>query len=103
MLVSCGDTSVRIWSLADGELLHTVQLPSWCYNFDLNYGRTLLAVADYRGGSIYNFSTRVKIMEKQLNVPNVDANFISDVRFNESGTKLIVGQHNGQLYRIDLY
>ena len=98
-LVSCGDTTIRIWSLADGSSLHTLYLPGLCINFDLNSEGTLLAVAHYQGVSIYNFSSLDKIAEKKPATPN---SYVSDVRFNEPGTKLIIGQYNGQVSKIDL-
>ena len=95
MLVSCGDQTIRIWNLKNGNLLHTLYFPSWCYNFDLNSEKTLLAVAHVKGVSIYNFSSRSKLMEIELDTA-------SDVRFNESGTRLIVSQHDGKIFKIDL-
>ena len=71
VLVSCGGPLVRIWSLADGELLDTLQLLDWCYNFDLSHEGTLLAVVHHIGVSIYDFSTRFKIMEKEPGVDKV--------------------------------
>ena len=56
MIVSCGDKTLRIWNLADGNLLHKLHLPSWCKNFDLNSENTLMAVAHYGGVSIWDFS-----------------------------------------------
>ena len=96
MLVSCGDKTVRLWSLDDGKLLHKLQLPSWCYNFDLNTGKTILAVAHYEGVSIWDFHNLIQTMEIELD-------HVNDVRFNEPGTTLIVGQSNGQVSKIDLY
>ena len=86
---------IRIWDLTDGKLLHKLKLPDWCNNFDLNSDRTLLAVAHEKGVSIWNFLSLSKIKEIELNA-------VMDVRFNESGTKLIVGQYNGQVSKIDL-
>ena len=96
MIVSCGDKTVRIWSLEDGTLLHKLQLPSWCDNFDLNSEKTLLAVAHTEGVSIWDFSNIIQIMEVELES-------VSDVRFNDPGTTLIVGQFNGQVSKIGLY
>ena len=95
-LVSCGDQTVRIWKLKNGNLLRTLYLPSWCNNFDFNSKSTILAVAHANGVSIYDFSNLMKIMEIELNQ-------VMDVRFNESGTKLIVGQYDGKVFKIDLY
>ena len=96
MIVSCGDKTVRIWNLQDGKLLHKLQLPSWCYNFDLNSEKSLLAVADYEGVSIWDFLNEVQISEIKLHM-------VTDARFNEQGTTLIVGQFDGQVSKIDLY
>ena len=96
MIVTCGDTTVRIWNLENGKLLHKLKLPSWCKNFDLNSEKTLLAVAHQQGVSIWDFHNRIQIMEIELND-------VTDVRFNEHGTTLIVGQFDGQVSRIDLF
>ena len=98
MLLSCGDTTVRFWNLEDGTPLNTLHLDtgSWCNNFDLNSESTLLAVAHYKGVSIYNFSSLVRIYKIELED-------VADVRFNEPGTRLIVGQKNGQVSKIDLF
>ena len=95
LLVTCGDTTVRIWNITDGKQLHKLQLLGWCSTFDLNSDRTLLAVAHQHGVSIYNFSSLSKLTEIQLFK-------VMDVRFNEPGTMLIVGQHDGQLTIIKL-
>ena len=95
-LVSCGDQTIRFWKLKNGNLLRTLYLPSWCNNFDLNSDSTLLAISHQKGVSIYDFQNLMKIMEIELNQ-------VMDVRFNESGTKLIVGQYDGKVFKIDLY
>ena len=94
-IVSCGDTTVRIWNLEDGKLLHKLQLPDLCHNFDLNPEKTLLAVAHYIGVSIWDFQNLAQISEIELDR-------VMDVRFNEQGTRLIAGQKNGQIYKIDV-
>ena len=94
-LVSCGDKTVRIWSLKDGTLLHELKLPGRCNNFDLNSERTLLAVAHNKGVSIWDFRNLVQIREIELDIAN-------DVRFNEPGTTLIIGQLNGQVSKVSL-
>ena len=94
-LISCGSKAVRIWSLEDGKLLKKLRLPNWCRNIDLNSERTILAVGFYNGVVIYDFSTLVELMTIELDVVN-------DVRFNELGTKLIVGQYNGQISVINI-
>ena len=96
MVISCGDKTVRIWNLKDGKLLHKLQLSGWCRNFDLNSGKTILAVAHHEGVSIWDFENRIQISEIELNKVN-------DVRFNEPGTTLVVGQFDGQVSKIDLY
>ena len=96
LVLSCGDKSIQSWNLEDGKLLHKLQLPDWCYNFDLNSEKSLLAVAHESGVSIWNFSNKVQIMEIELDE-------VTDVRFNEYGTTLIVGQNEGQVSKIDLY
>ena len=105
MVISCGDTTVRMWSLPHGKLLHTLDLPDSCTDFDLNSESTLLAVAHAIGVSIYDLSSVAQIMEIDftpfINVRQSD--YVTDVRFNESGRKLSVAQHNGQVSKIDLY
>ena len=96
MVISCGDKSVRIWNLQDGKLLHKLQLSGWCLNFDMNNEKTLLAVAHTAGVSIWDFFDKIRISETELST-------VSDVRFNEQGTTLIVGQFDGQVSKIDLY
>ena len=95
VVISCGYKAIRIWELNNGKQLHKLDLPSFCNNFDLNTDETLLAVAHEKGVSIWNFLSLSKIKEIELNA-------VMDVRFNESGTKLIVGQYNGQVSKIDL-
>ena len=48
--------------------------------------------------SIYNFSNLNKIMD----IPVMELNSVMDVRFNEPGTRLIAGQHDGKVFKIDL-
>ena len=96
LVLSCADKTLRIWNLRGGNLLQKLHLPQWCRNFDLNSEKTVLAIAHDEGVSIWDYSKRNKIMEIELHQVN-------DVRFNEAGTKLIVGQFNGQVSRIDLY
>ena len=96
MIVSCGGTSVQIRNLEDGKLLHKLLIPIWCSNFDLNSQKTLLAIAHAEGVSIWDFSNLVEITRIAMNLVN-------DVRFNEPGTTLIIGQEDGQISKIDLY
>lgn len=96
VVISCGYKAIRIWELNNGKQLHKLDLPSFCNNFDLNTDETLLAVAHEKGVSIWNFSSFSQIMEIELES-------VSDVRFNEPGTKLIFGQYNGNVWKIDLY
>ena len=95
LLVSCGDTTIQIWNVTSSKQLHILNLPSWCYNFDLDSKRTLLAVAHGTGVSIWNFSSLNKIIEMELDNA-------SDVRFDETGTQLIIGQYDGQVTKMDL-
>lgn len=94
--ILCWYNTVRILDLKDGKFLHQIRLPDWCRNFDLNSQKTLLAVAHDEGVSIWNFSNLVKISETELKS-------VFDVRFNKAGTRLIVGQKDGQISKIDLY
>ena len=95
-LVSCAhDKAVRIWNLEDGKLLHKLRLPGLCENFDLNNERTLLAVSHDTGVSIWDFQNLIQIWEIELDGVN-------DLRFNEPGTTLIVGQFNGQVSKVSL-
>ena len=96
MVLSCGDRSVRIRNLEDGKLLYKLRLLGWCYNFDLNSEKTLLAVAHAGGVTIWDFTHILRIMEIELET-------ILDVRFNEHGTTLILGHYDGEISRIDLY
>ena len=96
MVISCGDKAVRIWNVEDGKLSHKLQLLSWCNNFDLNREKTLLAVAHTEGVSIWDFLNKIQISETKLSK-------VKDVRFNEQGTTLIVGQFDGKIFKIDLY
>ena len=95
-ILSGAATTLRIWNLADGELLHEHKLPGWCWNCDMNREKTLLAVALHDGVSLWDFRNLVQIKEIKLDG-------VTDVRFNEPGTTLIVGQFNGQVSKIDLY
>ena len=89
-VLSCGDKIVRVWSLA-GRELYEFRHSNWCNNFDLNMDKTLLAVAHSDGLSIWNFSSRIKLKE-------IEINDVWDVRFNESGTKLVFGLYDGTIY-----
>ena len=62
MIVSCGGTTAQIRNL-EGKLLHKLQIPNWCHNFDLNSEKTLLAIAHAEGISIWDFLNIVQIME----------------------------------------
>ena len=95
MIVSCGDKTVRIWNLEDGNIFYKMLLPDLCNNFDLNSEKTLLSVAHDKGVSIWDFANRIQISEIELKK-------VTDVRFNEPGTSLIVGQEDGQVSKIDL-
>ena len=95
-IISCGSKTVQIWNLEDGELLHKLQLPGWCWNCDMNWKKTLLAVGLHNGVSLWDFHNLTQIMEIELDK-------VTDVRFNEQGTTLIVGQFDGQVSKIDLY
>ena len=108
LLVSCGDTTIRIWKLKNGNYLHELQLPDWCRNFDLNWKNTLLAVAHDLGVSIWDFSRLRSFDGKdfsvQISIMEITTlEKVMDVRFSESGTRLIVGQHDGKVFKIDLY
>ena len=96
LIVTCADKTVRIWSLENGELLDKLQLADACTSFDLNSDQTLMVVAHHKGVSIWNFSSMIKITEIALDI-------VTDVRFNDHGTQLIVGQFHGQVSKIDLY
>ena len=96
MLVSCGHTTVRFWNVTDGKQLHQLEITDYCAMFDLNPGRTLLAVAHNSGVSIWDFSSRTKLTE-------INFNDVVDVRFNEDGTKLIVGQYDGQVSLVGMH
>ena len=96
LLVSCGDTTIQIWNVTSSEQLHMLQLSGHCNNFDMNSERTLVAVAQGNGVSIWNFSTLNKIMQLEL----YD---ISDIRFDDSGLQLIIGKFDGQITKMDLY
>ena len=100
MIVSCGDKTVRIWNLKNSKLLHKLQLPGGCRNFDLNSERTVLAVAHHIGVSIWDFQNLIQIMEIELN--DVNVNGVNDVRFNMHGTRLIFGQFDGQITKVSL-
>lgn len=96
LIVSCGDTTIRIWNLTDGEELHRLHLPGWCNNFDLNRQETVLVVGDTKGFSIWDFQTRLKLKETEVE------SGVTDVRFNESGLKLVVGIHDGRVWQTKL-
>ena len=95
LLVTCGENTVRFWKVENGDPLDTLYLPNWCHNFDLNSEQTLLAVAHRNGVSIYKFSSRIKLMEIELEEA-------TDVRFNEPGKRLIASQYDGKIFKIDL-
>ena len=98
-IISCGtDRTTRIWDIETKKELHKFKHPAECFNFDLNRERTLLAVAHGAGFSIWDFSSQMKIKEEK-------SKKVKDLRFNESGTVLIVGKeakNGGKIHLFDL-
>ena len=95
-IVSCGDNTFRFWNLTNGEEVNKLQLLDECRNFDLDSKRTRLAVAHKSGVDIWDFAKRTKLAEIKTD------EHVNDVRFNDSGTKLIIGEYSGQISRIYL-
>ena len=101
-IISCGDKTIRIWSIEDGKKLDVLRHQETCHNFDLNREKQLLAVAHESGITVWDFSTKTKI--KDIDGPGYLQTKISasDVQFNKSGNKLIVGNVDGQVLQIDI-
>ena len=97
-LVSCGpgEKAIRFWSLQNGEEVTKLKLSGECRNFELNSKRTRMAVAHNSGVEIWDFASRKRLKEIKTN------DSVNDVRFNESGTKLIIGEYSGQVSKVDL-
>ena len=107
LLLASGGIMVKIWNLKSGNLLHKLQLPNMLCNFDLDPQNTLLAVAHYHGVSIWDFSSLKSFdgLDYSVRSPIMDIKLqdVMDVRFNEPGTRLIVGQYDGKVFKVDLY
>ena len=92
MLLRSLSRTVRIWDLENGKELHKLEHSGECMTFDFNANKTLLAVGHETGISIWNWTTRTKAQEIEMYRP-------ADVRFNESGKKLIVGSYSsGEIF-----
>ena len=99
-LITCGnDKSTKIWDLGDGKKLHELEQSSPCWNFDISSNKSLLAIASEYELVLLDFS---KITEIKKFVLGTHENELEDMRFNQSGTKLVAGLHEGEVFKIDL-
>lgn len=96
LLITCGGRIIKVWKSKNGKLLKKILLSDYCYNVHLNPDRTLLAVAYQKGVLIWNFSNYTLIKEIQIGP-------VYDAKFNDLGTKVIFGEYDGELYKVDLY
>ena len=96
-IISCSaDKTTRIWNLEDGKLLKKLHHSKSCSNFDLNLKTMLLAVAHRSGVTLWDFLTKTKIKDIDL------AGSVADLRFNQSGKILIIGKHDGEVFKADI-
>ena len=96
-LISCSeDNSTRIWDLEYGKQIHRLEQSSPCNNFDISPDESLIAVATDYELVLLDFSKLTTIKKFKLRSSHMD------VRFNQSGSRLIVGIDGGEVFKIDL-
>ena len=88
------DKTVRFWSLSNGQEIAKLDHDNSCFNFDISPSGKILAVGGNYFVAIWRLDTFVKI--KQFDFTD----FVFDVRFNESGDKLLAGTWNGAVHLI---
>lgn len=98
VITCCNDKSVRVLALESGEELHRLDHPDPCDNADLSPNKSLLAVACRSAVVLWDIRKAIKI--EQFNLGSVS--LICELRFNPSGDKIIVGLHNGQVFKIEM-
>ena len=96
VVTCCADKTVRVLALDSGEELHRLEHPGSCVNADLSPNKSLLAVACKSAVILWDIRKAVKIEQFDL------GSTINDVGFNPTGDKLIVGLHEGEVYKIEL-
>ena len=96
VITCCFDKAVRVFSLQSGKKLHRLEHPGPCYNADLSPNKILLAVACDSAVVLWDIRNTVKIEQFDL------GSKIYDLRFNQSGDKLVVGLYEGEVYKIEL-
>ena len=96
LITCCYDKSTRIWDIETGKVIQKLVHPGKCYNCDLSPNKTLLAVASLTAVVLWDFKNATKIKEFKLGAK------IADVRFNQDGTRLVAGLHEGEVFKIDL-
>lgn len=95
----CSDETVRVLDLESGEQSHRLDHPYRCINADLSPNNSLLAVACDTAVVIWDMKKVVKMKEVELG--SVE-NPVQDLKFNPTGDKLIVGLHEGEIFKIEL-
>ena len=96
VITSCCDKIVRVLALENGEELHRLDHPDECHNIDLSPNKSLLAVACSSAVVLWDMNKLVKIKQFDL------GRDVHDLRFNPSGLTLIVGLHNGEIFKIEM-
>ena len=96
LITCCRDKSVRVLALQSGELLNKLDQSDYCYNADLSPNGSLLAVACSSVVALWDIRKAVKIKEFDLGLR------VNDLQFNPSGDKLIVGLHEGDIFKIEM-
>ena len=93
-LISCSfKDNVKVWR--DEKLVKTLVHSDFCYGFHLNSEKTMLAVAHYKGVTVWSTADWKKLADLEIGV-------IMGVNFNSVSTKIIAAHNNGQLSVIDL-
>ena len=92
LLTSSLDKSVQLWDLESGEQRHRMEHSSGCYNFDIH--KSLLAVGTKNTVELWDIRTSEKVEEFKL------GNVHRDLRFNPSGSELVVGLGEGEVFII---
>ena len=96
-LISCSnDKSTRIWDLGDGKQIHRFGQSSPCGKFDISPDKSLLAIICTDQLVLLDFSKGTRIKRLNLGWNH------TDVRFNPSGTRLIVGLFEGEVFKVDM-
>ena len=96
-LITCShDESTRIWDLGKGKQIHRLEQSGRCQNSDISPNKSLLAIACRNELVLWDI-----LKSRTIEYFNLGP-MLCDVRFNPSGTRIIVGLLDGEVFKIDL-